>query len=104
VETRGDRWCPSVRQVSPPQVASNKSRFIHRITRARCYQRPEEDGGGLLSDEMGMGKSLSTLSLIVKTVQEGHAWARKQQAEDAADGTTEAYSHGTLIIVPSACR
>jgi SWI/SNF-related matrix-associated actin-dependent regulator of chromatin subfamily A3 len=36
-----------------PTMIDGAQLFVHRITRARGYTRPDEDGGGLLSDEMG---------------------------------------------------
>lgn len=35
---------------------------------------PIETGGGILSDEMGMGKSLSILALILKTLGTAQTW------------------------------
>lgn len=65
--------------------------------------RPEEKGGGLLADEMGMGKSLSILALIVETLLQGHKWAEKQaQSEDSNKQLK--YTRSTLIIVSGACK
>lgn len=36
---------------------------------------PIETGGGILSDEMGMGKSLSILALILRTLDAAQIWA-----------------------------
>ena len=60
----------------------------------------------MLADEMGMGKSLTTLALIVQTLDEGRKWAEEQRNEDQAHLNTKVlqHSHCTLIIVPSACK
>jgi SNF2-related domain len=63
--------------------------------------RPDERGGGILADEMGMGKSLSILTLIVDTLEAGQEWAN-QQNENIDIG--KQYSRSTLIVVSSARR
>jgi SWI/SNF-related matrix-associated actin-dependent regulator of chromatin subfamily A3 len=67
--------------------------------------RPDEKGGGILADEMGMGKSLSTLALILRTVEEGRTWALNEEKPDL-DSHVGLHTHCTLIVVPSArkCR
>lgn len=62
--------------------------------------RPRECLGGILADEMGMGKSLALLALIVHTL--GHAGFSIEER----NGTTlhadkgEHSSRATLIITP----
>ena len=50
---------------------------------------------------MGMGKSLSILALITRTLEVGKEWA--QQQNDSSEGK-EALKHSrsTLVVVPSA--
>lgn len=63
----------------------------------------EEKGGGILADEMGMGKSLSILSLVIKTLQTAHEWAEKaQMSEGSTPKSQDKYSRATLIVVSSA--
>ncbi len=45
---------------------------------------------------MGMGKTLSTLSLITTTLEEAHGWSR-----DPAGISRKCRSKATLVIVPS---
>ncbi len=45
-------------------------RFIHEITHEKRSVRPEECCGGILADEMGMGKSLTLLALILSSLDE----------------------------------
>ncbi|QDS76077.1 hypothetical protein FKW77_006002 [Venturia effusa] len=62
-----------------------------------------ETGGGILADEMGMGKTLSILALITKTMIKAHDWA-SQKVADEADGELpmKKRTAATLVIVPSA--
>ncbi|KFA54626.1 hypothetical protein S40293_02276 [Stachybotrys chartarum IBT 40293] len=85
-----------------PATVDGQNLFVHSITKTRCHDRPNEGGGGILADEMGMGKSLSTLALIIGTLQEGHEWAQKSRDEELGSSRIKAHSHGTLVIVPSA--
>jgi SNF2 family DNA or RNA helicase len=80
--------------------------FSHVITKAKSTERPLETGGGILADEMGMGKSLSVLALITKTLDSADAW--QQGGDDTladliADSlSTLTPSRATLVLVPSA--
>ena len=64
-----------------------------------------ETGGGILADEMGMGKSLSILALILRTLDAAHTW--KTQLDTAASETMigsarrRQRSRGTLIVASS---
>jgi SWI/SNF-related matrix-associated actin-dependent regulator of chromatin subfamily A3 len=57
--------------------------YRHAVTNTCCMMEPIETGGGILADETGMGKSLSTLALILRTLDEAHLWAG--MADEAAD-------------------
>lgn len=50
---------------------------------------------------MGMGKSLSILALIAKTVDDGNEWAQ-QQKDGVEDKEALKHSRSTLVVVPSA--
>jgi SWI/SNF-related matrix-associated actin-dependent regulator of chromatin subfamily A3 len=58
----------------------------------------DERGGGILADEMGMGKSLSILSLIVHTLEDAKEWQKQPRREDVI---LKPRSAATLVIVPS---
>ncbi|KAF7526827.1 hypothetical protein G7054_g10639 [Neopestalotiopsis clavispora] len=75
--------------------------FRHKVTNQRSRLRPEEKGGGILADEMGMGKSLSILSLIVETFEEAQTWADNRQAEGRVNDL-RGHTRSTLIVVSSA--
>ena len=59
------------------------------ITTERLYTKPPKVGGGILADPMGLGKSLTVLSLIASV-------PRAEPRRKA--GIKE--SLGTLLIVP----
>ncbi|RFU78514.1 snf2 family domain-containing [Trichoderma arundinaceum] len=77
--------------------------YRHRITGDEIKNgiRPNERGGGILADEMGMGKSLSILALIMKTLDDGKGWAHQQDDSTTVDGAIKR-SRSTLIVVQSA--
>jgi hypothetical protein len=51
---------------------------------------------------MGMGKSLSILALITKTLDDASRWADEPKLSVPAGETLEHRSQATLVIVPSA--
>ncbi|KAJ2988607.1 hypothetical protein NUW58_g3883 [Xylaria curta] len=79
-----------------------KSWYIHQVTKTRSTIQPEEKGGGILADEMGMGKSLCLLALLLDTLDDGREWARQKHNEEYHNGIIEGYSRSTLVVVPSA--
>ncbi|TGJ80952.1 hypothetical protein E0Z10_g7821 [Xylaria hypoxylon] len=76
--------------------------YIHRVTKTRSTLKPEEMGGGILADDMGMGKSLCLLALLLDTLDEGRQWAQQKHSEEYHNSAIERYSRATLVIVPSA--
>ncbi|KAM0522526.1 hypothetical protein ACHAPE_002117 [Trichoderma viride] len=77
--------------------------YCHKIIKQKIKNgiRPDESGGGILADEMGMGKTLSILALIVKTLDVATDWAQKQESSATVEEETQR-SRSTLVIVPSA--
>ena len=63
--------------------------------------QPEERGGGILADEMGMGKSLCLLALVLDTLEDGRKWAEESERGDHFGSRVSKHSHSTLVIVPS---
>ncbi|KAL7911753.1 SNF2 family N-terminal domain-containing protein [Trichoderma velutinum] len=84
-------------------VEGENKEYRHKITRAKIRTgiQPNERGGGILADEMGMGKTLSMLTLIMKTLDNGKEWAEQQENISKAEETIQR-SRSTLVIVPSA--
>ncbi|KAL6818335.1 SNF2 family N-terminal domain-containing protein [Trichoderma sp. SZMC 28013] len=87
----------------PIPVEGGNTEYRHKITRAknRTGIQPSERGGGILADEMGMGKTLSMLTLIMKTLDDGKEWAKQQENGAKVDEAIKR-SRSTLVIVPSA--
>ncbi|KAH0491045.1 hypothetical protein TgHK011_002491 [Trichoderma gracile] len=87
----------------PIELEDGREGFRHRITRAKIRNgiRPNERGGGILADEMGMGKSLSILALVMRLLDDGRTWAQEQENNPRVDGAIKR-SRSTLVIVPSA--
>ncbi|EEU41409.1 uncharacterized protein NECHADRAFT_122747 [Fusarium vanettenii 77-13-4] len=75
--------------------------YIQKITRKKKTQRPDEKGGGILADEMGMGKSLSILALVMRTLDQGQEWA-KEKNEENKDRKSVKFSRSTLVVVSAA--
>ncbi|GAW22840.1 hypothetical protein ANO14919_123840 [Xylariales sp. No.14919] len=76
--------------------------YVHRVTKTRSTVKPEERGGGILADDMGMGKSLCLLALLLETLDEGRQWAQQKHSEEYHGSAIERYSRATLVVVPSA--
>lgn len=74
----------------------------HKIAGIKSRSRPVETGGGILADEMGMGKTFSMLSLIVNSLNAAHAWAEDPETK-LVDGIlpSKKLSRATLVVVPS---
>ncbi|KAL4944056.1 hypothetical protein BDV06DRAFT_233907 [Aspergillus oleicola] len=82
------------------KVVNGVQAFHHVITNLQADDEPDESGGGILADEMGMGKSLTMLVLVGKTLREAHVWAEQmKRLPDAA--LAETPCRATLVIVPS---
>lgn len=77
-------------------ILTRYRRYRHKLTNAESTEPPSELGGGILADDMGMGKTLSTLALITETLEEAREWFR-----GSSNISRKPRSKATLIIVPS---
>ncbi|RDW57005.1 hypothetical protein BP6252_13923 [Coleophoma cylindrospora] len=77
--------------------------YRHAVTGATSHIQYLEAGGGVLADDMGMGKSLSILSLIAKTSYQAEEWlyGNKEEPNSILD-SWKTRSKATLVIVSSA--
>ena len=74
-------------------------RFKHKITGTESRRRLPECRGGLLSDEMGMGKSCSVLALIVHSLEQAELFkATPQFDRDLSLGQRRC--RATLVVTP----
>jgi SWI/SNF-related matrix-associated actin-dependent regulator of chromatin subfamily A3 len=78
-----------------------RSGFRHAITGHLALTPLPEMGGGILADDMGMGKSLSTLSLVTQRLSDGWDWSQSRSSEGMSGDTHMVRSRATLIIVSS---
>ena len=62
--------------------------------------RPCECRGGILADEMGMGKSLTLLALIIHFLDEARSSARGYQEKISHVRRGRHWSKATLIVAP----
>lgn len=51
--------------------------------------------------KMGMGKSLSVLALILRTLEAAHQWAVNSEASSSTGWTSRPKSSATLIVASS---
>ncbi len=82
-------------------LSLNILRYRHAVTKERNRILASETGGGILADEMGMGKSLSTLALITKTLDRAYDWVLEKKA-NPNNYTRQKPCRATLVVVPSA--
>ncbi|CAN9340292.1 unnamed protein product [Alternaria alternata] len=69
--------------------------YRHAVSNARC--------GGILADEMGMGKTLSILALIIRTLNAAHSWKIQNEIPDVGSSQVARCKHhsGATLIVAS---
>lgn len=82
-------------------VEENRAGFKHVITESWATEPYTETGSGLLADEMGMGKTRSTLSLIAKRLPHARQWFQSGNDPIPEPKVAETRSKATLVVVPS---
>ncbi|KAL4786745.1 SNF2 family N-terminal domain-containing protein [Aspergillus varians] len=91
---------PEAYRLWQPKVVDGQQVYCHAITNTEQPGEQDESGGGILADEMGMGKSLTMLVLIGKSMKEAYQWAEYSKSlPDAA--LAETPCRATLVVVPS---
>ncbi|EMC96373.1 hypothetical protein BAUCODRAFT_472676 [Baudoinia panamericana UAMH 10762] len=71
--------------------------WVNVITGHEMFHQPEPTRGGILADMMGLGKTLSILSLIAQTMSEAKEFSRQDPPDESS---VECNVKGTLIICP----
>jgi SNF2 family DNA or RNA helicase len=71
------------------------------ITGQELREKPEPVYGGILADMMGLGKTLSILSLVAATVSDAHAFKIKQPSKELQEKGVKRNAQGTLIVCPT---
>ena len=75
-------------------------RFKHMITGEVRSVKPSESRGGILSDEMGMGKSLALIALIVHTLDLARSCERHLEGDSRGEELRGTSGGPTIIIAP----
>jgi SWI/SNF-related matrix-associated actin-dependent regulator of chromatin subfamily A3 len=93
---------PEVYRLWIPTMIDGQDCHKHAITGLICrLEPPEETGGGILADEMGMGKSLSVLALILRTLVSAHHWSITSDRSSSSSWQSRTRSSATLIVASS---
>lgn len=80
---------------------NGQSMYFNVITGREERSRPQEARGGILADMMGLGKTLSILSLIVSSLKDALEWAKQDPPSAMEDGVTlRRNSKTTLLVAP----
>ena len=82
--------------------------YEHKITGSKTASIPSETGGGILADDMGLGKSLTMLTAISRTrhaaqvfVEEALSGLQKPSERLTAKHVP---SRASLVVVPTPCK
>lgn len=79
-------------------------RFKHMITGEMRALKPPESRGGILSDEMGMGKSLSLIALIVHTLDGARSSERHHEGYSIGEESDKLRRGPTIIVAPKSSK
>ena len=85
------------------QTRSNGQQvYVNVITGKEERSRPPEVLGGILADMMGLGKTLSILSLVVGSLEEAQEWAKQKppQSQNNPEHTPIRNAKTTLLVSP----
>lgn len=66
-----------------------------------------ETGGGILADEMGMGKTLCILALILRTLESAHDWSSipvSSVHDPPIQHKAKVRTRATLVVASSDCE
>ncbi|CAN9204159.1 unnamed protein product [Alternaria alternata] len=77
-----------------------QKRFQHVLTKSEALER-REARGGILADDMGLGKSLTMLSAIASSLQDAESFVSTPTASAKESSNDLKPSRATLIVVPS---
>lgn len=76
--------------------------FHHDVADIKSKTLPSEVGGGIIADEMGMGKTYSMVALIVRTLENAGVWSSDTETHiDEGIAPTKRLSRATLVVVPT---
>ncbi|KAL8837873.1 MAG: hypothetical protein Q9170_002348 [Blastenia crenularia] len=81
-------------------IPAEDPRFKHMITGEMRAMQPPEARGGILSDEMGMGKSLALIALIMHTLDNAHSSKRRHEGDLMREESNRPLRGPTIIVTP----
>jgi len=82
----------------------NNPRFKHMITGEMRSVKPPESRGGILSDEMGMGKSLALIALIMHTLDVACSSERHHEGCSIGEESDKNRRAPTIIVAPKSSK
>lgn len=71
--------------------------YVNAITSQEISNKPAATRGGLLADQMGMGKTLTTISLICSSLDDATTFGKRKISKEAQTVCT---SRATLVVCP----
>jgi hypothetical protein len=75
------------------------------ITGCKRSEKPNEIGGGILADDVGLGKTLTMLSAIIRTADEAKAFSDHSLMDCTSSIEVKLVcSRATLAMVPTPCK
>jgi len=76
--------------------------FHHDVADVKSKTLPLETGGGIIADEMGMGKTFSMVALIVRTLEDAAVRASEKETHlEEGIAPTKRLSRATLVVAPT---
>lgn len=83
--------------------SSCTSSYQHLITGAKSRD-PQDFYGGVLADDMGLGKSLIMLSAIAGSLDPALTYAKTLTSAPGSTDDPVIAAKSTLLVVPSTCK
>ncbi|CDZ96852.1 dna repair protein rad5 [Phaffia rhodozyma] len=90
VPERGSLWkpLPFIKENGKKSSSGKISAWEHRVTKEVVKGKPRECRGAILADDMGLGKSLSIVSLVASTMSTARKFEIKPIEEPSPPSTT----------------
>ena len=91
-----------------PMMILYRFSYEHKITGSKTGTIPYETGGGILADDMGLGKSLTMLTAISRTRQAAQVFVEETCLElrkpSERSKASQVPSRASLVVVPTPCK
>lgn len=84
------------------RISNNGQRAYHNVITGQTYSRPPpETLGGILADMMGLGKTLSILSLITTSLDAAEEWSKRAPEQPPPPPAPKKNGHSRDFNVPA---